>query len=326
MISRVMAILATCMLVWAAPTPASAQPQSQTYPTKPVTWVVGYPPGGGVDFIARTLSKHMAADLGQTLVVDNKAGAAGSIGASAIARAAPDGYTIGSIGNGELVFNSLLYKKLIYNPDGDLTAIGPVAKVPFLFAVNASLPVRNVQEFVAYARQKPLQYASGGIGHPNHLAMEMFKSRAGFQIEGVPYKGMAPALQDFLSGQIPAMFIDLATATAQMASGRFRVLAVSTKERLPALPEVPTMREAGVADYDVYAWQGLVAPVGTPKAVVSRISMALGKALKNPEVEKAFRDAGMQPIPGNDADLGALVAADKKYWTALLQSLNIKLD
>lgn len=318
--------LSLASLVLGATLVNPAVAQAQPYPAKPITWVVGYPPGGAVDFIARTLSKQMAADLGQTIVIDNRSGAAGSIGASTIARAAPDGYTIGSTGNGELVFNGLLYKKLVYNPDSDFVAIGPVAKIPFLFAVSSSLPAKSVPEFVALARQKPLQYASGGVGHPNHLAMEMFKSKGGFQIEGVPYKGMAPALQDFLSGQVPAMFIDLATATAQMGSGRFRVLAVSTKERLPALPDVPTMREAGVPDYDVFAWQGLVAPASTPKAMVSKVSLALNKALKNPEVEKAFKDAGMQTMAGTDADLNAIVASDKKYWTPLLQSLNIKLD
>ena len=300
--------------------------QTTNFPSKPITWIVGYPPGGAADFIARTLSRRMSADLGQPIVVENRAGAAGSIGASAIARAPADGHVIGSSGNGELVFNGLLYSKLPYNPEKDFEPIGPVAKIPFLFAVGSSVPAKNVTEFVALARQKPLQYASGGVGHPNHLSMEMFKSKTGFDIQMVPYKGMAPALQDFLANQVPAMFIDLATATAQMSSGRFRVLAVSTAQRLPALPNVPTMSEAGVPAYDVFAWQALVAPAGTPKPVTARLNDALQKALKDPDVEKAFREAGMIPIVGSPGELTALVNSDKRDWVPLLKSLNLKLD
>lgn len=301
---------------------------AQAYPTRPVTWVVGYPPGGAVDFIARTLTARMSAKLGQTIVIDNRPGAAGIIAASAGSRAAADGYTITSVGNGELVLNPLLYKKLSYDARKDFAAVGPVAKIPFLLAVHSSLPVKDVPELLALVRSKPgeINYASGGIGHPNHLAMELLKKTYSVDLTQVPYKGMAPALQDFLSGAVPVMFIDLATATSQMASGRFRVLAVSTKERLDPLPDIPSLSELGAKDYDVFAWQGLAVPAATPAATIRALNIALEDALKDPDTAKKLRDAGVQPLLGGPKVLDDLVQKDRARWTPIVESLNIKLD
>lgn len=314
----------TCLVSLGVPSAVNAQ----TYPNRPISWIVGYPPGGAVDFLARTLSIKMSSELGQPLVIDNKSGAAGIIAAGATARAPNDGYTIASSGNGELVFNPMLYKKLTYDAKKDFVSIGPVAKIPFLLAVSASLPVTNFGELIALARTQPgkINYASGGMGHPNHLSMEMLKSKFGVDFTNVPYKGMAPALQDFLSGAVPVMFIDLATATSQMNSGRFRILAVSTAERLDALPAIPTVAEVGGKAFDVFAWQALVAPTGTPPAVVARVNTALQQALKDPEVIKKFKDAGMQPAPGPAKALEDLVQSDRIKWAPVIEALNIKLD
>lgn len=321
-IKRVSLVLVSLTLAF----PAAVFAQKTDYPTKPLTWIVGYPPGGGIDFLARTVGRKMSDQLGQPVVVENRAGAAGIVGASAIARATPDGYTFGSLGNGELVFNQMLYKKLIYNPQSEFISVGPVAKIPFLLAVNSSLPVKSVKELVSYAKKNQLQYASGGIGHPNHLMMELFKAKGNFDIGNIPYKGMAPALQDFLSGQVPVMFIDLATAVAQLNTGRFRILATTTKERLDALPDVPTMIEAGIPDFDIYAWQAIAVPAGTPHTTVDRLNRALQASLRDPEVQAAFKKAGMQPMPGGTGFLDRLIATDRKYWTPVIKSLHIQLD
>ena len=308
---------------------ASAMPAvAQTYPDRPIKWMVGYPAGGASDFLARVLQQKMSADLGQPLVIENKPGAAGILSMDTTAKSPADGYTIANTGNGEFVYNQALYKKLPYDADKDYTPIGTIAKVPLILIVQPSMPVKDVKDLIALAKKDPgkLNYGSGGIGHPVQMAMEMLKYRAGVDITPIAYRGVAPALQDFLAGQISVMFIDLAAAVGVVRDGKARAIAVSTKERIPALPDVPTVAESGISGYDVFAWQGMIVPAKTPDAAVERLRKSLNAALKDADVAKRFNEAGMLPMASTPAEFAALVAEDRKVWHPLIKALNLSLD
>ena len=239
------------------------------WPEGPVTWVVPYPAGGGTDVIARTVAASLEKTLGQTIVVENKPGGGTAIGASAIARAKPDGYTVGTADSGTLAFNPSLYKSLTYDPS-KFTYIGGLARFPLLLAVPANSPYKTVNELIEAAKKDPgkLTASSAGAGSPHHLALERFKQLTKTNIVHVPYKGAAPALQDLIGGQVDLMFGDLGASLPNIKAGKIRVLAVTVPERLALLPDVPTMAQEGVGDFVAYAWQGLVGPAGMPDDVV----------------------------------------------------------
>ncbi len=301
---------------------------AQDYPAKPIRWIVGYPAGGGFDILARSLSQKMTLELGQPFIIDNRPGAAGIIGAEAAARSAPDGYTMVFIGPGELVYNQVFYKKLPYDADKDFTPVGLVAKFPLVLVVNSSVNAKNIGEFIALAKSSPgrLSYASGGLGHPNHLAMELLKQRAGIDLVNVPYRGMPPAIQDVVAGSIPAMFLDLASGTTQVKAGKVRMLAVSTRERLALWPELPTLAESGIANYEYFPWGGLAFPAGTPAAAVRRMNEALAKSLRSPDLVKRFGEAGIELVASTPEQLAELIQDDRKKWHPLIRSLGISLD
>lgn len=305
-------------------TPLSAQ----SYPERPIKWMVGYPAGGASDFLARVLSPKMGPSLGQPLVIENKPGAAGIISMDATAKAAADGYTIANTGNGELVYNLGLYKKLPYDADKDFTLVGTIAKLPMVLIVQPSMPVRDLKDLIALAKKEPgkLNYGSGGIGHPIQMGMEMLKHRAGIDITPIAYRGVSPALQDFLGGTISLMYIDLAAGLGVIREGKARAIAVSTKERLAALPDVPTVEESGIKGYDVFAWQGLIVPAKTPADAVERLRTSLNAALKDADLIKRFNDAGVQPMPGSPAEFTNLVKQDRAEWLPLIKALNLSLE
>lgn len=301
---------------------------AQSYPSRPIKWLVGYPAGGASDFLARVLSPKLQEALGQPLIVENRTGAAGIIAMDALAKAEADGYTIANTGNGELVFNQALYKKLSYDADKQFALIGTIAKIPLVLVVQPNMAVNNVAELVALAKQRPgqLNYGSGGIGHPNQMSMELFKKRAGIDITAISYRGMAPAVQDFLAGSTSAIFVDPAIAVGQVRDGKMKAIAVSTKERLAALPDIPSMQQQGIPDYDVYAWQGMIVPKNTPRAAVERLAAALSAALKNADVAKRFETAGLQPFLTTEAEFGELVRKDTALWHPVIRDLNLSLD
>jgi tripartite-type tricarboxylate transporter receptor subunit TctC len=305
-----------------------AMPGISPAQTRPVRWLVGYPAGGASDFLARVLTPKLQAALGQTLVVENRAGAAGIIAMEALASSEADGYTIANTGNGELVFNQALYKKLPYDADKDFTLIGTIAKIPLVLAVQPNMPVNNVADLVALAKKEPgkLNYGSGGIGHPNQMSMELFKKRTGVDITAVAYRGMAPAVQDFLVGTISVIFVDLATAVGLIKDGRMKAIAVSTRERLKALPEIPSIQEQGVPNYDVYAWQGMIAPANTARGTITKIGSALTDALKDPEIVQKFETAGVSPLSMTDAAFAELVRNDRALWHPLIRDLNLSAE
>ena len=275
------------LLALAALSLAATAASAQSWPTQPIRWIVPYPAGGGADVVARTVAGGMEKPLGQTIVVENRPGAATIIGATAVSQAEPSGYMIGTADSGTLAFNPSLYAKLSYDPS-KFTYIGGIAKFPLLLAVNVNSPYKSVADVIAAAKKEPgkLTAASAGAGSPHHLALELFKQRTGAELLHVPYKGAAPAIQDLLGGQVDVMFIDLAAGLPNVKAGKLRVLAAATPERVAVLPDAPTMAEQGVANFTAYAWQGLVAPAGVPENVVKKLSADLDATLKTPAVSQ----------------------------------------
>lgn len=305
----------------------SAAAAAQEWPRQPVRWIVPYPAGGGTDVIARTLARGMEKSLGQTIVVENRPGAGTLIGASAIAQAKPDGYVVGTADSGTLAFNQALYAELPYDPEG-FTYLGGLARFPLMLAVRQESPFKTLDDVVRAARAEPgkLGAASAGAGSPHHLAIELFKQRAQADVLHVPYKGAAPAIQDLLGGQVDIMFIDMAAGLANIQAGKLRVLAVATPERLPVLKDVPTMAEAGFADFNAYAWQGLVGPKGLPKEVVDKLSADLRAALADPATADKIRAMGVDPMPMAPEAFRAYAEKERVFWAKVIDEARIKLD
>jgi tripartite-type tricarboxylate transporter receptor subunit TctC len=298
------------------------------YPEQPIKWIVPYPAGGGTDTLARTLAETMRASLGQPLVIENRPGAATNIGADAVAKSKPDGYTVMSADNAMMAFNEHLFKKLPYDPAKDFTYIGTIGRLPLALVVNPNFPAKTFAEFLAYVKANPgkVDYASPGPGSPHHLAMEMFKTRTQTELTHVPYKGAAPAVQDVVGGQVPVMFLDLAAGLPFIQTHKVRVLAIGTAKRSPALPEVPTLAELGVADADVFAFQGLVGPAGLPPAIVAKLNQELNKALGDPAVMKKFSDFGMEPIKSTPEAFRTLARSEAERWGSIIKANRITLE
>ncbi|WP_367068827.1 tripartite tricarboxylate transporter substrate binding protein [Oryzisolibacter sp. LB2S] len=305
----------------------SAQAQAN-YPSQPVKWIVPYAPGGTTDVIARNLATRMGTDLGQPVVVDNRPGAATIIGATQIARSAPDGYTVGTADSGTLAFNPVMYKSLTYNADKDFTLIGGLGKMPLVLAVTPGFPARNVQEFLALVKKSPgsISFATPGTGSPQHVALELFKQRTGTDLMHVPYKGSAPALQDLMAGQVQTMFTDLPPSLSMIKSGKVRVLAVATPQRLPLLPDVPTLAEVGIPGFEAYAWQGFIGPAQLSESVVNRLNKDLVAALRHPEMRARLEELGIEPMPMAPAEFTAFVRSEQKLWSGVIKAANIQLD
>ena len=298
------------------------------YPNQPIRWVVPYPAGGGTDVLARAVGEVMRGLLGQQIIVDNRPGASTNIGAQFIASSKADGYTLMSADNALLAFNEFLFSKLPFNPQTDFTFIGGISRFPLALVVHPSLPVKTVKEFIDYAKANPgkLNYASPGNGSPHHLAMEMFKARTATFITHIPYRGAAPAMQDVMGGQVQCMFLDLAAGLSVLQSGRVRGLGIGSVARAPAMPELPTLAEAGVPNTEVFAFQGLLGPANLPAPIVQRLNSELNKALADPGVMKRMTDFGMESLAGTPEQFRALARAEASRWGPIIQAQGIKLD
>ncbi|VTU16620.1 Argininosuccinate lyase [Variovorax sp. PBL-H6] len=320
----------TLLTTLAATAAASAAPwaRAQNYPEQIIKWVVPYPAGGGTDVIARTLAEAMRQALGQQIVIDNRPGASTNIGADLVARAKPDGYTIMSADNAVLAFNEYLFSKLPFNPEKDFSYIGAIGKFPLALVVHPDFPAKDFKAFLAYVKANPgkVNYASPGNGSPHHLAMEMFKNRTGTFITHIPYRGAAPAMADVMGGQVPCMFLDLASGLPIMQGHKVRVLAIGSGARSKLLPDVPTLAEVGVPNTEVFAFQGILGPAGLPAPVVSRLNAELNRAFSVPAVQKRFNDFGMEAMPGTPQQFAALSRAESKRWGPIIKSAGIKLD
>jgi tripartite-type tricarboxylate transporter receptor subunit TctC len=307
---------------------ASPFAHAQEYPQQLIRWVVPYPAGGGTDVIARVLAESMRQTLGQQIVVDNRPGASTNIGADLVAKSKPDGYTILSADNAVLAFNEHLFSKLPFNPEKDFTYIGAIGKFPLALVVHPDFPAKTFKEFLAYVKANPgkVNYASPGNGSPHHLAMEMFKVRTGTFITHIPYRGAAPAMADVMGGQVPCMFLDLASGLSIMQSNKVRVLAIGSGARSKPLPNVPTLAEVGVPNTEVFAFQGILGPANLPAAVVNKLNGDLNKAFSTPAVQKRFEDFGMEAMPGTPAQFAALSRAESNRWGPIIKQAGIKLD
>ncbi|RZM03400.1 MAG: tripartite tricarboxylate transporter substrate binding protein [Variovorax sp.] len=298
------------------------------WPDQLVKWIVPYPAGGGTDVIARTLAEAMRATLGQQIVIDNRPGAATNIGADLVAKSRPDGYTIMSADNAVLAFNEHLFGRLPFDPQKDFSYIGAIGKFPLALVVNPAFPARDFKEFLAYVKANPgkVNYASPGNGSPHHLSMEMFKNRTGTFITHIPYRGAAPAMADVMGGQVPCMFLDLASGLQIMKSGKVRVLAIGSGARSKLLPDVPTLAEVGVRDSEVFAFQGLLGPAGLPRAVVDKLNGDLNRSFGTAAVQKRFEDIGMEAMPGTPEQFFALARAESRRWGPVIKATGVKLD
>ena len=315
------------LLALAALSLAAGAASAQSWPTQPIRWIVPYPAGGGTDVVARTVASGLEKPLGQTIVVENRPGAATIIGATAIAQAEANGYMVGTADSGTLAFNPSLYAKLSYDPS-KFTYIGGIAKFPLLLAVNVNSPFKTVDDVIQAAKKEPgkLSAASAGAGSPHHLALELFKQRTNANVLHVPYKGAAPAVQDLLGGQVDLMFIDLASGLPNVKAGRLRVLAAATPERVAALPDVPTMAEQGVPNFTAYAWQGLVGPAGLPEPVVKKLAADLEATLKSPAVSQKILDMGVIPMPMSSQEFKAYAEQERSAWADVIKKAGIKLE
>lgn len=301
---------------------------ADAFPAKPVRWIVGYSAGGGSDFVARTVGQAWQEQLGQTVLVDNKPGANSAIGATEVARAAPDGYTVGFVDNSTMVLNTMLYKKLSYDPQKEFTGITLIGRMPGVVVVNPAWGVNTMQEYVKRAKEKPktILFGSPGAGNVFHLGMELFNATAGIEATHSPYRGAAPALQDLIAGNIQSMMVDLAASAPFITSGKLKPLAVANATRLQGLPNVPTLAEVGYPGFEVAALQGAVVPTGTPPDVVAQLNKTMVAAVKSPAVTKKLLDFGYEPAGSTAKVFTDTMAADRARWSKIVGDLKISLD
>jgi len=300
---------------------------AQDYPSRPIRFIVPYPPGGGTDIIARIVQEPLTRALGQTIVIENRGGAGGAVGTAEAAKAAPDGYTVLFTLSSHTI-NPAMYK-LPFNTERDFAAVSLVASLPQLLAANPSVPVKNIQEMVAAAKAQPGRYAfaSVGNGSPSHIAGELLMLQTGIQIVHVPYKGGGPAVADTLGGQVPYLFVSIPAAMSHVRSGKLKPLAVTTLKRSPAAPDVPTVAEAlGLPDYEVDSWYAMFVPAGTPQPIIDKLQQAVARAVQTPEVKQKLLDQGADAVGSTSAELDRVVKTELKKWEQLVRDAKIKVD
>ncbi len=308
--------------------PGLAHGQPADYPSRPVRVLIGFPPGGGVDIIARLLMPKLQERLGQTFLVENRAGANGNIAMDAAVKAAPDGYTLfyGNVGN--LAVTNALYHGLAFDTLRDFAPVAQSMESSLVIAVTDGLPVRTLAELIAYAKAHPgkLNAGSAGAGGPSHLALELFKRQTGTAIEHVPYRGSAPAVQDLAGGRVQLLLDGYSLMSGAVEGGKARVLAVAARERQPILPQVPTTTEAGLPGFEAGSWHALVAPSGTPEAIITRLDAAMRWALTETDLPRAFAQQGVTARYRDSAATRAFIAAERARWTAVVQEAGIRLE
>jgi tripartite-type tricarboxylate transporter receptor subunit TctC len=308
---------------------ASSQPGfAADYPTRPMTLVVAFTPGGPSDVLARIVGRRLEKILGQPVVIDNRPGGGGNNAADAVARAAPDGYTLLMGNNSILATNASLYKKLNYDAERDFMPISLIGLQPNILVVNPSLPARSMDELIALAKASPgkLNYASSGYGAAAHLAAELFKAAAGVDIVVVAYKGAAPALQDVIAGHVQMMFATSASVVGHLKSGTLRPLAVTTLRRTPLFPDIATVDELGLKGFDATTWHGLVAPAGTPKDIIATLHRATVAALGDAETRRALSDLGVDIVGNSPDEFAAYIKSEIPKWTAVVKASGAQLD
>lgn len=314
-------------LVLAACIPMHVLAQAGSYPEKPVRFVVPYPPGGGTDVIARIVQAKFQAALGQQIVIENKGGAGGSLGTEQVARSAPDGYTVLFTLSSHTI-NPAIFPKLSYDTLKDFEPVGLVASLPQILVAHPQFPANTVAEMTALAKAKPgtMAFASVGNGSPGHLAGELHALRIGTPLTHIPYRGGGPAVTDVMGGQVPTLWVSIPAAAQFVKTGKLKALAVSTLKRSAAFPDVPTMQESGVADFEVDSWYAMFVPAKTPRAVIERLNKALNAVVADPEVRERLLAQGAEGVGGTPERLGQTVAAELPKWAKLAKDAHIKAD
>ncbi len=320
---RYLVTLLLSLLAASALAQNNAAPDKQIFPDKPVRLIITVPPGGASDFVARSMSESFAKALGTPVLVENKAGANGTIASAFVARAPADGYTLLQAGISTHGIGPYFYENLTYEPFKDLIPVGAIAEFPIILAVNAQLPVHSVKELIALARSKNLSFASAGTGSAPHLSGELFKIATNIDMVHVPYKGSAPAVVDVASGQVDMMFDGIPSLLPHIKSGKLRPIAAVSIKRNSTLPELPTFTELGYPTMVASVWYGLMAPAGTPPFVVDYVNLALNKTLAEPELQKRLEDGGAIVMPGSPADFGAFMLKDYARWGEVIKKAGI---
>lgn len=319
--------LGTLAALGTAQAQTQAQPASD-FPHKPIRLVVTFPPGGSADAITRMLQPLLTPRLGQQLIIDNRPGAGGNVGLSAVATAPADGYTLGVGAAGGLAVNSSLYSQMPFDPQKDLAPITALASIPFVLIGHPSLPARNLGELIALAKTQPgaLAIGHGGNGTAMHLSAALLAQLAGIRFNEVPYKGSGPAALNVLGNQVALAIVDLPSSLQHIRAGTLRAYGVTSAKRLPQLPDVPTLAEGGLPGYESIGWFGLVAPAATPGPVIERLSADFNAALRDPGVQKSMHEAGVEPAPMTPAAFGSFIRAETAKWAKVIRTANIKLD
>ena len=320
----ILAAVAAAIALAALPLAAHAQ---ASYPDKPVRFIVPYPPGGGTDVIARIVQEKFAQALAQPVLIENRGGAAGSLGTDIAAKSAADGYTVLFTLSSHTI-NPAIYAKLPFDTVKDFLPIGTVASLPQILVANPQFPPNTVAELTALAKAKPgtLSFASVGNGSPGHLAGELYKLRTGTQLVHIPYRGGGPAVIDVMGGQVPLLWVSIPAAAQFVKTGKLKALAVSTTKRSAAFPDVPTMQEAGVADFEVDSWYAMFVPAKTPKVVVDKLNRALNAVVSQPEIKERLLAQGSEGVGGTPEALGKMVDAELPRWAKLAKDANIRAD
>jgi tripartite-type tricarboxylate transporter receptor subunit TctC len=315
-------------LICAAAAALATGAGAQTYPAKPVTLVNAFPPGGSTDIIARQLAAKLSQRFGQQVVVDNRAGASGTIGAASVARAEPDGYSMLFGVAANLAVAPAVLKSLPYDPVKSFAAVVEIARGPYVLTVNPSVPAKDLAEFVAYAKQNPgkLNYGSPGQGSVHHLVNEMLKQATGIDMVHVPYKGGAPMYTAVVAGEVQVLIDGMPGPLAHIRSGKIRALGVTGDKRLAVLPAVPSFAEQGVRGVDAQFWWGIVVPAGTPQPVIARLNAEITRALADPEIKATFENQNIDPSPGTPEAFGAWIAAERARWAEIVAKAGIKLE
>ncbi len=323
---RALRLLSLAMAPALSPCPVSAQ-APDAWPSKPVRLLLPFPPGGPTDILGRIVSDRLSAALGQPVVVENRGGAGGNVGAEAAAKSAPDGYTILLVSN-PIAISPSLYTRLNYDPQKDFAPVGLLATVPNVMVTHPSVPAHTLQEFIALAKSKPggMNFGSGGAGTSNHAAGELFNIVAGVKLVHVPYKGVNLAMNDVLAGQIQLVVIGVPAAGPHIKAGRLRALAVIAPQRLPALPDVPTVAEAGLPNFEVTTWYGVLAPAGTPKAIVGRLNSELVRIMHSPELKDRLAAMATEPATGTPEEFAEFIKRETAKWGEVVRQAGLKAD
>ena len=299
---------------------------AQAYPTKPVRIIVGFAPGGSTDVTARLVAQKLSDAWRQQVIVDNRAGAGGNIGAEAVARAAPDGYTLLLATTGVMAINHKLYRSLSFDAIKDFAPVTQIGALPLILIVHPSLPARSVKELIAIAKQKPgqLSYASSGIGSATHMTTELFCMMAGVNIVHVPYKGSGQAMADLIGGQVGVAFDQITSSLPQVQAGKLRALAVTSAKRFPSVPDLPSVAEAGIAGYESVSWNGIAAPAATPRDIVNRVQTEVARAIQAPDMKERFLKDGIEGIASTPDEFAAHIRAERAKWEKVIEKAGIK--